>query len=644
MTLTRALAQSVQRRHQAYQFRATGDYFIGRRTALLPRRGTLAREYALHQLYYNDHSLIFRSAVAGLIKRIQSTPWELSGERAAQYQTMLLQADLGAGWETFLSRVLIPFFRADVGGMIEIIGPGDPAKALLGAPVGIAALNALYVQPTGDPIYPAIYSGRDGWHKLHRTRVVQVADAVDSDNDGLIGYGDCALSRYAAAAMRDVHMSRYVETFLDDKPLPGFLLFKNVTRDQEEAAMSRMVRDMMRDDGGDYGRTAVLTDIATDTPAGVEHFAFQGAPEKFDFSAYTELNVKLVALALGVDIQDVWELTGGGIGTGTQSEILAQKSRGKALGRLLKTVERVVNQTLPHGVDFAFQYQDENEDRARAELAEAWGRFLASADLPDEVRVQVLANQVPAVRDAYRDLDQQAARLNDTDPVDLGVGDTEEVANEGASLVTVERAFVPNTRRMRNLLQRVHRAVRLPLVPRAAARLLMRNGLRGIGNQVARDGMADAGMNTADRLARTEAVVGPWLRAQETFINQLLDSFEAQAFTDSDLNQRAELWVNKSLRDLYYLGAEEGADRAQYWRWVIDPAKENCPTCVLLNNQVHRYSTYKRYGLYPGSTALACGGWACGCRLEKMPPGTRARGNLRRARATAKAHSHKAAA
>lgn len=640
MSLAKPLAQSVQRRDQHYAYRAFDRYTVGRRTALLPRRGTLARDYALHQLYYNDHALIFRSAVAGLVKRIQSTPWELSGDNAATYQPLLFDADLGAGWETFLSRLLLPFFRADVGGMMEIIGPGNPADPLIGPPSGIATLNTLCVQPTGDPVYPAIYHGSGGWHKLHRTRVVQVADAVDSDHDGLVGYGDCALSRYAAAAMRDVHMSRYIETFLDDKPLPGMLAMRGITEGQRDEKFEAMLRETARDDGGDYGRTMVFNSLMPDQDIQIEHFAFSGAPEKFDFPAYTELNVKLVALALGVDIQDVWELTGGGIGTGTQSQVLAQKSRGKALGRLLKAVERTMNQALPRGVDFAFQYQDENEDQARADLADTWGRFVAAAPLPDEIKAQVLVNQVEAVRDAYNDL-ADTARLNDTDPVDVGVGDRAEATDADTPLLTAERAFAPNTFRMQALIKRVHRAVRLPLVPRAAARLLMRQGLRNIGAQVARDGLAEAGVGVAERLERGRPIVDVWLREQTAFINKLLDAFEEQAFTDSELDTRAELWVNKSLRDLYYTAVDEGATRVQRWRWRLGATEEHCITCLLLDGQIHRYSTFKRYGLYPGSSALECGGWRCDCGLERMPPGTPARGNLRRARATVKAlHDH----
>ena len=79
---------------------------------------------------------------------------------------------------------------------------------------------------------------------------------------------------------------------------------------------------------------------------------------------------------------------------------------------------------------------------------------------------------------------------------------------------------------------------------------------------------------------------------------------------------RAEMWVNRytELRDLGQMLA--CGDRKLQWR--LDPAKENCISCIRLNGKTKRASQWeaaRALGIYPQSPALKCGGFRCGCTL-----------------------------
>lgn len=177
MTLTidqtlQAQALSVQRGQplNAGTLRFRGEL----RNALLPAPGTREREFTLRQYRHNPYSTLFRAACAGLVKRVQSIPWEIVASDAEYWQDILMKADFG-DWDRFISKVVGSYLYHDAGAWVELIAPGDPRFAPDGPIVGIAALDTLRVYPTGNVTYPAIYYDIYGvMHLMHHTRVMQL--------------------------------------------------------------------------------------------------------------------------------------------------------------------------------------------------------------------------------------------------------------------------------------------------------------------------------------------------------------------------------------------------------------------------------------------------------------------------------------
>jgi hypothetical protein len=282
----------------------------------------------------------------------------------------------------------------------------------------MAVLDSLHCYPTGDPEYPVVYTNAKGtMHLLHRTRVRHFVDMPDSDTK-MRGYGKCALSRSIAVANRQLLMGRYIEQALDDNPPPGFALLSGLSRQKFNEAFQAYRTEQSGDMRPEWGRIAWLVGLQPEHPVSLEFVPFSKPPEAFDRVTYTETDVNELALAIGVDKQELWELGSGDLGSGAQSEVLHAKSQGKMIGALYSMLERAFNDVLPDTCEFAFKVQDPYEVQERAQTASLWAgvvQVLGDKLTPDEARL-LLANQIEAVKDAISDASGESARLNDIDP------------------------------------------------------------------------------------------------------------------------------------------------------------------------------------------------------------------------------------
>lgn len=373
-----AIRQSVQEFPPAIN---TGAFFAELvRGPLLPPFGTKDRDRVLRLLYRGEYNNLVQAVVTAVIKKIVTVPWQLTGDRTQMvdvpdeterihtisavdhYQNVLQNAQFGAGWETFLSMWLEDFFTQDFGGVLELIGPGEPIGPVEGPVMGIAQLDSGRCYITGNPYYPIMYFSliSGSLHRMHTSRVVRLVDSPSPD-ERYFRIGLCALSRTVAVANRQMLMSRYIESLVDDKPPPGIMLLQGFTEKQRNGAVEAYKREQSSDALPIWGKTLWIYSLDADKPIKAEHFPFAQAPEKFDWVKYTELDVHALAAGFNIDIQEIWELTGrgGAGGNSGQSQLLHQKSEAKMIGFLLQNIERAFNRrVLTHGVTIEFKYND----------------------------------------------------------------------------------------------------------------------------------------------------------------------------------------------------------------------------------------------------------------------------------------------
>lgn len=637
------------------------------RDALLPQWASRERERALREYYRHSNNTTFKSVVAGIAKRVVSTPYEvIAGRNTKMYCDNLLRyADMGS-WERFVSKLVTDYSRQDVGAFVQIIAPGDPLKPFDGRPTGLSILDPLRCYLTGDPEYPVIYWNSwpkpttetskpykvDTFHIMHYTRVRQFPDMPDSDEFGF-GTGECALSRCIAPVYQEILMSRFIETMLDDKPQPGYRIFNNVTDAENIAAREKTADEAMMDNGG-YGRVVDLFSLQPEYPVDVKYVSHSVAPPGFDYEAYTNLNAKKFAAGLNVDIQEFWELSGGGLGTATQSEVLAEKARGKFFGRILKGVERFLNDLLPDEAEFAFKYEDAQEDLQRAEIAEKYATVitLLSMDLTRDERRILLANQVEAIKDAITDEDGELQRFNDNDPAQL-VDPTLETIDDaspaespnllGSGMQTIDdvtstaqKAYGTTRADFVTEFAELIDSAKEGILPRRSAYVALRSQLRNNGVAIYLDGLRKGGVEASAPDEDGQTALATWLAEQSTYLRSFVDSL----FDNPDsvnAAYKANEWANGSLDEMYYTGLAHAAPNKRF-KWVYDPAKEHCDTCRQLHGQIHRMKDFSRYGLVPRSKKLICYGVNCGCKLE--PTDEPITGRLRSVRYVRREHVH----
>lgn len=636
------LKQSVQERPEAGSGGLALLHGTTDRGPILPTHGTYSRELHLRRLSHHDYNLTFRSTWTNLTKQIIATPWKITStnDDAEVWQALLMGADFG-GWQRFVSKLVLDYGRQDAGGYIEIIGPGRPDGPLTAAVTGIAVLDSLRCYPTGDPEYPVYYYDINGvLHKLHCTRVVQFVDSPESDEQ-VVGFGTCALSRAASAVHREILMGRYLEQYLDDKPTPGILAFGNIGKEEVNKAMAATERDLTQDQSR-WGRIITLYSLEAEHMPKIESHNFSQAPEKFDFEQYTMLNAREIALAIGVDFQDVWgELTSSSLGSGQQSVTLERKARGKTLGVILKELERIINNfVLPDYATFEWEAKDPNEDSDQAAVASQWAStvmsLMSSGVVNQKEARHLLADKMPGALDVLTDDEGEVEDRNDSDVVPEE--DAEQILTDddgGTGAAQTERAaksfLTTGARFERDYMQFVKRVEKGEIGSQAAAKVIFRNLLAEAGRDAYEDGVREGGANPDEAPAEVKAArsrkVGEWVATQSDYINNMVVRlFDPDRSSLKAEQRNAQAWVAKSLRTIYHAGLAE-VDSKGLYIWVMDPDAENCATCKVLNGQVHSLKTYHRAGFWPGSGALDCEGH-CKCHLKKAKPTDNSRGRL----------------
>lgn len=658
------------------------------RGPILPARGTQQRErYLRYNVWLHDYNWMVQGAFAGILKKIASTPWEVKGPenfsdvedkewrawaKAAQltllganngtqrsdieyWQQLLRLSDFGGGWSSFVEKGL-DFLRHDRGWIWEIIAPGDPLGAPDGPAMGLAYLDSLKCRPTGDPDFPIIYYDKySKKHLLHSSRVRQLVDMPDGD-ERRPGYGLCALSRAVSITYREVLQGRYIEARLDDKPPPGFVRMQGITKQERERALVEYRREQGTDERPEWGRIIFFHGMDKDTPVEIQSIPFSEAPEKFDLKTYTEVNVNSLALAIGVDVQELWQLTSGNIGSQGQSEVLHQKSQGKTIGSLMTSIERAINDILPDEYEFQFKYRDAQEDMTNAQIAQTLAgavQSMGSNLSPDEAR-QVLAT-IEIVKDAITDENGQIRRVDD-----LGV-QPEETADDTSPLLTLDAAptgmpgdgaqtLLPQLGGLKDAAPGVDTstpdatrgirpdsgvartkdltttrldfeaafsdavaAAQKDEINRRRFGIVARALISRTGRQAYKDGLLDGGIEddelTSDDLSLVAGMAAEQSAYVTSFADSLFDGNEASA------DDKAAVWFNKSIMPFYQEGLAS-ADTDGLYEWVFGDT-DHCEDCQRLNNQKHRLKGWMNSGFMPQGEALACGGYLCACILVR---------------------------
>lgn len=621
---------------------AIGPLFVDIvRGPILPPRGTKERDWQLRIWDHADFNTMWQGARSGLVKKIAHIPFEISGppNKVQYFQDLLGYAHFSQGYEYLLEMWGRDYLTQSYGGIFEIAGPGDPSTQLLEAPTGINHLDAGRCYVTGNPVFPVLYySLWDGkLHKMHASRVYMIVDDPIPD-ERYFGLGTSALERAIAINQREVRMNQYVDARLDDMPQPGLLTLTGASNQQWEGWVAQYLRNTSSDGLGPFGRTIVVTSVDPNAGVSAESIPFAQTPDKFDLVAYKSLDVDEICLAIGIDRQEIWELAGRGLGSGNQSQVMAEKAKGKTTGTMIAAIERFMNWAiLPDDCEFEIKTKDESEQSSTATLNLQYAQTaaaLTTAGFSKEEVARVLIEGSQTYKDAFTDstgklvlsseVQQPIAVVPNVTPAPAtppqqgvtGQSDTpmntpsqqrSPAPKFGSKAFSITRADFES--HFESILSR---AVKGGARPNQIENLML-GLLQSSGVKAFADGLREGGVNDApddNDLQEIQNIIADSI----DYLDPLLQAAFDGTISLDQVSNRAQMWASKTLTQFYNQG-RLSADKNAMYQWILGPTEEHCPDCLRLNTQVHRLKDWWSRNWMPNSSRLSCSGFNCRCRL-----------------------------
>jgi hypothetical protein len=425
--LDRVIADSVQSRAHEINgaFFGVGApglnrlLFYRQKTDLdIPPYGYGGRATALRRVFRLVGADVIASAIAVLIQKVQATAYVIEGpERTVrQAQQMIDLADLGKGWLQYVAKWVLDYCTQDNGAFTEILGPGkalrrngqvvrnldgtpvvDVAQPLAARALSFAHIDSIACERTGVYELPVRYYDINGsMHLLNNTRVHWVADMPQAD-ERLFGYGFCGLSRCLSMVQYAVNWATARNESLDNMPPLSIMALENINKEVFEKQM--LAYEGERQAVEETVLRSLLTLVQQDPtkPIGVKLTPVRQLWESFDEESAFRLIVNTVAMAFGLDPQDLAPLTSQAMGSGMQSTVLEDKARGKGHGTILTQLEEFMRGALPASCSFGFDFQDDQQDELRARIRESKINGIVKLAQP-------LVQRLPNVQDPLADL------------------------------------------------------------------------------------------------------------------------------------------------------------------------------------------------------------------------------------------------
>ena len=290
---------------------------------------------------------------------------EGSARRIERVRRMFVEFG-GLGYVASMMMICREWFLTNNGVFIEKI-MASPARG--SRVLGIAPLPSQRCERTGDPRWPVRYWDLNGNpHKLRDYQVIYFADNPDTDHVRARRSLACAAERAydTIAAMSD--LQRYFRAKVrGDRPMA--VHFTNMfSTEQLETAIEKAKEKERTQQVISYMGAVIIGTIGKDTP-GVATVPLQEIPQGFDPERMREEAYIVYANNLGVPVQMLRPLSGQGLGTGKQTEVLQDAADEQGIAALFRQLEHVFSyHVLPASTMFTFANRSHSRQRTEAEL------------------------------------------------------------------------------------------------------------------------------------------------------------------------------------------------------------------------------------------------------------------------------------
>jgi hypothetical protein len=324
---------------------------------------------------------MWSSAVYKAKTKTVARNWEIDDSddaerRTRRYQQMLLRYD-GKRFVPGFSRTLDSFLQTDNGAFVEVVRATNARGSRI---LGLMHLDPFRCRRTSDPDVPVLYTDLKG-HE-HEVRDYQVLDFVDEPSLLATSYGtgQCAASR----AFRTILKLAAVETYFREKVTGdrnlAIHIVNGISSDQLDDALVTSDAEKRRKGWVYYKGSVVIPAIKMDADLSVITIPLASIPDGFDVQEERKDAYLRYANALGVPVQDIQPLSGQGLGTGTQTVILAEEAEGVGLAAFLSDWTHALNEcVLPETTTFSWTNpHDMRDQKAKAEVQQAQAQVIAT--------------------------------------------------------------------------------------------------------------------------------------------------------------------------------------------------------------------------------------------------------------------------
>jgi hypothetical protein len=287
-------------------------------------------------------------------------------------------SEFGDGWLTLWNKALNDLWTQDNGMFIEIIGPGNKSKPIIGAALGLAHLDASRCKRTGIAEYPVLYEDIDGKkYRLHHTRVAHFSQ-LTSPNADMNGVGFCWLSRCLNVAQGMSDILRYKLEKLGSRPTRAILYGSGVA---ESVLAEAVAIAKTQGDNAERKRFAMMPAVVNPSSGAtvdLNILDLASLPDGFDYKTDITLGMYTIALTGGFPPRWLWPATVSGA---THADALYQHIAGatSGAGQTLAAISMMIGGStrgqrhmagkfLPPHLRFVFDFQDDELDRMRAEI------------------------------------------------------------------------------------------------------------------------------------------------------------------------------------------------------------------------------------------------------------------------------------
>lgn len=345
-----------------------GIYFMAQANDSIPAWGVNPKGRDRYMREFIPQENLFLSSLGIVSARNASFSWKVEGppRKTANIQKVLQQANFGAGWADFISKLCLDLYTQDYGAFFEIIRAADSDTAEV---VGIATLDASRCYPTGIPETPVVYQDRKGqFHTLKWYQVCHILE-LPSAYELPAGLQYCALTRLLRSCQIALDTEIYTGEKVGGNNPRAITMVKGVTDKQIQDALVQ--HQLLSSTAGNlrYTPPLIVSSIQPTADLDFKVLELASLPDGFNRKDERQLYIGLIAMAFMSDYQEFAPLPGGGLGTSAQSEILDKKSQGKGSGLFMKVVANAINwKVVPNDVEFTWDEQNADAQKLNEDI------------------------------------------------------------------------------------------------------------------------------------------------------------------------------------------------------------------------------------------------------------------------------------